>query len=75
MNKVIVVRLEIHLDREKDKPTKVAPYVRSRNGKLVVNFWTRLKVRDIAAARPVARPIIVIFWYFLFIIFFTFLCW
>ncbi len=33
MNKVIVVRLEIRLDREKDKPTKVAPYVRFRNGK------------------------------------------
>ena len=33
MNKVIVVRLEIRLDRDKDKPTKVAPYVRFRNGK------------------------------------------
>ncbi len=33
MNKVIVVRLEIRLDREKDKPAKVAPYVRFRNGK------------------------------------------
>ena len=29
----IIVRLEIRLDREKDKPTKVAPYVRFRNGK------------------------------------------
>ena len=33
MKKVIIVRLEIRLDREKDKPTKVAPYVRCRNGK------------------------------------------
>ena len=40
--------------------------------KLVVNFWTRLKVRDIASARPVARPIIVRFWYFLLIIFYFF---
>ena len=32
MKKVIIVRLEIRLDREKDKPTKVAPYVRFRNG-------------------------------------------
>ena len=30
---VIKLRLEIRLDCEKDKPTKVAPYVRSRNGK------------------------------------------
>gem|GEM_PF-6067271 len=36
--------------------------------KLVVNFWTQLKVRDIASARPVARPIIVRFWYYLLII-------
>lgn len=33
MKKVIIVRLEIRLDREKGKPTKVAPYVRIRNGK------------------------------------------
>ena len=33
MRKAIIVRLEIRLDREKDKPTKVAPYVRFRNGK------------------------------------------
>ena len=33
MRKTIIVRLEIRLDREKDKPTKVAPYVRFRNGK------------------------------------------
>ena len=43
--------------------------------KLVVNFWTRLKVRDIASARPVARPIIVRFWYFLLIILLLFLRW
>ncbi len=30
---VIKLRLEIRLDCEKDKPTKVAPYVRFRNGK------------------------------------------
>lgn len=42
---------------------------------LVVNFWTRLKVRDIASARPVARPIIVRFWYFLLIILLLFLRW
>ena len=33
MRKTIVVRLEIRLDREKTKQTKVAPYVRFRNGK------------------------------------------
>ncbi len=33
MNKVIIVRLEIRLDCEKAKQTKVAPYVRCRNGK------------------------------------------
>ena len=33
MRKTIIVRLEIRLDCEKDKPTKVAPYVRFRNGK------------------------------------------
>ena len=33
MRKAIIVRLEISLDRDKDKPTKVAPYVRFRNGK------------------------------------------
>ena len=37
---------------------------------LVVNFGTQLKVRDTASARPVARPIIVRFWYFLLIILF-----
>lgn len=42
------------------------------SGPSVVNFWTMLKVRDIASARPVARPIIVRFWYYLLIIFFTF---
>ena len=41
----------------------------------MVNFWTRLKVRDIASARPVARPIIIRFWYFLLIIFLLFLHW
>ena len=40
--------------------------------RLVVNFWTRLKARDIAISRPVARPIIVRFWYFLLIIFLLF---
>ena len=34
MRKAIIVRLEIRLDRDKDKPTKVAPYVRFRNGKI-----------------------------------------
>ena len=43
--------------------------------KLVVNFWTMHKFRDIASARPVARPIIVRFWYFLLIIFLLFLRW
>ena len=33
MNKVIIVWLEIRLDCEKAKQTKVAPYVRFRNGK------------------------------------------
>ncbi len=33
MNKVIIVRLEIRLDRERSKQTRVAPYVRFRNGK------------------------------------------
>lgn len=33
MKKAIIVRLEIRLDCEKTKPTKVAPYVRFRNGK------------------------------------------
>lgn len=33
MNKVIIVRLEIRLDCEKAKQTKVAPYLRFRNGK------------------------------------------
>ena len=33
MRKAIIVRLEIRLDCEKAKPTKVAPYVRFRNGK------------------------------------------
>lgn len=33
MRKAIVVRLEIRLDSEKAKQTKVAPYVRYRNGK------------------------------------------
>ncbi len=33
MKKVIIVRLEIRLDCEKTKQTKVAPYVRHRNGK------------------------------------------
>lgn len=42
---------------------------------LVVNFWTMLKVRDIASARPVARPIFVRFWYYLLIIFLLFLRW
>ena len=41
----------------------------------MVNFWTMLKVRDIASARPVARPIFVRFWYFLLIIFSLFLRW
>lgn len=31
--KIVKERLEIRLDREKAKPTKVAPYVRFRNGK------------------------------------------
>ena len=30
---VVKLRLEIRLDCEKAKPTKVAPYVRFRNGK------------------------------------------
>lgn len=47
----------------------------SQGHKLVVNFWIQLKVRDIASARPVARPIIVRFWYFLLIIFLLFLRW
>ena len=33
MFKTVKVRLEIRLDCEKDRPTKVAPYVRFRNGK------------------------------------------
>ena len=33
MRKAIIMRLEIRLDCEKAKPTKVAPYVRFRNGK------------------------------------------
>ena len=33
MKKVIIVRLEIRLDCGKNRPTKVAPYVRFRNGK------------------------------------------
>lgn len=33
MKKAIIVRLEIRLDCEKTKPTKVTPYVRCRNGK------------------------------------------
>jgi len=33
MRKAIIVRLEIRLDSEKTKLTKVAPYVRFRNGK------------------------------------------
>lgn len=45
------------------------------SGPSVVNFWTMLKVRDIASARPVARPIIVRFWYYLLIIFLLFLRW
>ena len=48
---------------------------RKPSGRLVVIFWTQLKVRDIASARPVARPIIVRFWYFLLIIFSLFLRW
>lgn len=31
--KIVKERLEIRLDSEKAKPTKVAPYVRFRNGK------------------------------------------
>lgn len=31
--KIVRLRLEIRLDCEKAKPTKVAPYVRFRNGK------------------------------------------
>ena len=39
---------------------------------LVVNFWTRLKVRDIASARPFASPTIVRFFVFLVDCFFNF---
>lgn len=47
MKKVIIVRLEIRLDCEKAKPTKVAPYVRYRNGKKeLVKGYVRKKVRD-----------------------------
>ncbi len=33
MRKTIIVRLEIRLDCDKTKQTRVAPYVRCRNGK------------------------------------------
>lgn len=33
MKKIVKLRLEIRLDCEKTKPTKVSPYVRTRNGK------------------------------------------
>lgn len=57
----------------KAKRTKCC--LKSWSLQLVVNFWTMLKVRDIASARPVARPIFVRFWYFLLIIFSLFLRW
>lgn len=41
---------------------------------LVVNFWTPLKAKRIAAASPVIRPNIVRFLCFLLIIFLLFLC-
>ena len=33
MKKVLTIRFEIISDNEKAKPTKVAPYIRTRNGK------------------------------------------
>ena len=40
MNKVIIVRLEIRLDCEKTKQTKVAPYVRFCNGEKGLGIGT-----------------------------------
>ena len=39
--KIVKVRLEIRLECEKTKQTKVVPYVRYRNGKELVKGYVR----------------------------------
>lgn len=44
MKKVLTIKFEIISDKEKSKPTKVASYIRKRNGKIeLVKGYTRKK--------------------------------